>query len=230
MQVDNWFTPFVTLKDVQTIQTFSKSSRKLWWSSIRMKIKLLPPASEGWGKVIVSVCPHLREGGFPVPRLGGGIPHPKSRWRGTPSQVWVWGYPIPGLGGGNLVPGFGGGTSSQVWVGMYPIPGLGGGYPIPGWGGTPFQVWVGDIPIPGLGRGTPSQVWQGTPSQVWVGRYPIPGPDRVDGVPLPHTHTSAKRALATRRALCLLRSRKRTFFLVLLSSSYLFLRQTTFGA
>ena len=46
-------------------------------------VALLPPASEGWGKVIFSVCPHL-QGGYPVPGLDGG----------TPSQVWTGGYPI----------------------------------------------------------------------------------------------------------------------------------------
>ena len=63
------------------------------------------PPSKGWGKVIVSVCSHL--GGYPISVLGRGVPHPRSRWGGTPSQVQVEGYPIPGLGG-------------------YPIPGPGG--------------------------------------------------------------------------------------------------------
>ena len=87
------------------------------------------PPSEGWGKVIFSVCPHLP--------WGGG---------GTTSQVWVGGYPISGLGRGG--PGGGGGTPSQVQVGGYPIPG-------PGRGGTPSQVQVGGYPIPGPGRGVP---------------------------------------------------------------------------
>ena len=68
------------------------------------EFNLLPPASEGWGKVIFSVCPHLREeggypvpglwvgGGYPIPGLGGEVPHPRSRWRG--------GYPIPDQDGG----------------------------------------------------------------------------------------------------------------------------------
>ena len=56
----------------------------------------LPPASEGWGKVIFSVCSHLRgEGGYPIPGLEGG--------RGTPSKMrtgvpWVPLAPRSGRG------------------------------------------------------------------------------------------------------------------------------------
>ena len=55
----------------------------------------LPPACEGWGKIIFSVCSHLRGGGgYPI------------RWMGdTPSQVQV--------GGGGIPP-------SQVQVGLPP--------------------------------------------------------------------------------------------------------------
>ena len=49
----------------------------------------------------------------------GWVPHPRSGWGGTPSQVWLRGYPIPGLGG----------TPSQVWP-----------------EGTPSQVWQGGTP------------------------------------------------------------------------------------
>ena len=57
---------------------------------------LLPPASEGWGKVIFSVCSHLWGGGrYPIRGLA---------WRGG------GGYPVSGLGGGGYpVPGLGGG-------------------------------------------------------------------------------------------------------------------------
>ena len=59
---------------------------------------LLLPASEGWGKVIFSVCSHLRGEGYPV-------------------QVWMVGvYPISGLGG---VPCLGLDDAG------YPISGLG---------------------------------------------------------------------------------------------------------
>ena len=55
---------------------------------------LLPPASKGWGKVIVSVCPHLQR----------GVPHLRFGWgRGvTPSQVQTSQIPPPsrpGMGG-----------------------------------------------------------------------------------------------------------------------------------
>ena len=72
-------------------------------------VYLLPPASEGWGKVIFSVCSHLRGGGgYPIPGLWIGGDTPSQVGVGdTMSQVWVEGYPIPGLGGG-----------------VYPVPGL----------------------------------------------------------------------------------------------------------
>ena len=65
----------------------------------------LPPASEGSGKVIFSVCLHLRERGTPILLMGEGV---------TPSQVRTGGYPIPR---------FGGGYPSQVWMEGTPIPG-----------------------------------------------------------------------------------------------------------
>ena len=82
---------------------------------------LLPPTSEGWGKVIFSVCSHLWGGGYPISGLRwggtpfqvwGGTPFqvwggtPSHVWGGIPSQVWgvphLWGYPmmgVPHLGG-----------------------------------------------------------------------------------------------------------------------------------
>ena len=133
----------------------------------------LPPASEGWGKVIFSVCPHLRGGGVPHPRSGWGVPCPRSVAGGYPSQVWV-GVPIPGLGGG--VPCLRSGLGVQ-----YPIPGLDGegvpGVPPSGarsgwWGrGTPSQVWWGTPGLDGGGylRYPQGQVWMGgTLSQVWM--------------------------------------------------------------
>ena len=59
------------------------------------------------------VSPHLHgEGTYPIPGLGGGVPHPRSGW---------WGVPHPRSG-------WSGGTPSQVWmVGGYTIPGLDGG-------------------------------------------------------------------------------------------------------
>ena len=154
----------------------------------------LPPASEGWGKVIFTArvrtydgrsCFHRcvsvqlsggAGGGYPIPSLGRGVPHPRSGQGGvtpshfqggTPSQV-QGGYPIPCLGGGSPSQ-VQGGTPFQV-QGQYPIPGLGGtlsqfqgGYPISGPGG---------YPIPCLG-GTLSQVQGGTPIS-GLGGYSIP--------------------------------------------------------
>ena len=115
------------------------------------------------------------------------------------------GYPISDLDRG--------GTPSQVQTGEgYPIL-LMGGYPIKdqdggylgwvptlskiGWGTPPIQTWDGGVPPsrPGMG---------GTPIQDWMGYPPCP---RLDGVFPP----SAKQALATRQAVCLLHSRRRTF-------------------
>ena len=144
------------------------------------------------------------DGGYPVPGLNGGggalsqvwtgVPHPRSGWGGTPSQVqtggysiwlmggtpsqvWmgdspsqVWmGYPIPHMDGGHSIPGLDRGYPIPGLDGGYPIPGLDGGYPIsgPDWEGTPSGLW--GYPIPGLDGGTPS-CWQGdTPSKVRTG-------------------------------------------------------------
>ena len=116
---------------------------------------LLPPASEGWGKVIFSLCVSVHT------LMGGGVPHLRSGWVGTPSQVWLGGYPIPGLAGG------------------YPISGLAGGVPHlrSGWGELP-HLRSGGYPISGLGRG-------GTPSQVWVGGVPHLRLGGTQGTPLP---------------------------------------------
>ena len=64
------------------------------------RLYLLPPASEGWGKVLFSVClsVHTSRGGTLV----------RSGWRGA-------GVPWPGLDDG-------GGYASQVWM-------VGGGTP-----------------------------------------------------------------------------------------------------
>ena len=68
---------------------------------------LLPSASEGWGKVIFSLCVSvhtLTRGEYPIrPRGGGEVPRsrevPRSGWGGTPSNPgWKSGqrgYPHP---------------------------------------------------------------------------------------------------------------------------------------
>ena len=94
---------------------------------------LLPPTSEGWGKVIFSACSHLQGGtlsqvwmqGYPIPGPDRGITyHPRSG-----SAGW---YPIPGLEKG--------GTSSQVWIGDTTIQDEDGRYP------PPVQDWMGFSP------------------------------------------------------------------------------------
>ena len=155
---------------------------------------LLPPASEGWGKVLFSVCqstlpqggvPHLRSrwGGYSIPGLDRGEPHPMSGWGGTPSKVCMRGVPHPssGLGG---VPhprsGWEGGTPSQVWPGGYP---MGWGTPQDlGWG-TPWTMdWV---PSPRPGMGYPLGPGMGYPlPQTWDG---VPSPQTWDGIPPQHS-------------------------------------------
>ena len=107
------------------------------WIWLKIITTLLPPASEGWGKVIVSLCVsvHTSTGGtpfqvyvgYPLPRSRWGyplsksrqgVPLPRSRQGEPPSQVLSGGSPFPGPGRG--VP------HSQVQV---PCPGQ-----IPGWG------------------------------------------------------------------------------------------------
>ena len=111
----------------------------------------LPPASEGWGKVIFSlgVSVHTSTGGgTPSQVWVGGTP--SQVWPGevTPSQVWLGGVPHPRSDQG--------GTPSQVWLGVpYPRSGGGvphtrsGGYPISGPGGTR------GTPLPRLEMGYP---------------------------------------------------------------------------
>ena len=84
-------------------------------------LSLLPPASEGWGKVLFSVClsvhisgevPQLGIGGYPIPGpLGTPLIRsgwvPPRTWDGVPPQTWdripswTWdGVPPPDLGWG----------------------------------------------------------------------------------------------------------------------------------
>ena len=121
---------------------------------------LLPPASEGWGKVLFSVCLSVHiSGRVPQSGLGRGST-PSQVWTGgTPSQVWGGGYPIQVWGGGYPI---------QVWmVGGVPWPGFGGG-------GTLARFQWG-VPHPGLDGGRyPGQILMvgGYPGQVlMVGGY-----------------------------------------------------------
>ena len=164
----------------------------------------LPPASEGWGKVIFSVCSDLWGGGVvPHPGLdggGGGFTPSQVLGGGYPIQVWMveglphlrisglGEVPHPGLDGGGVPHLRSGGYPIQVWmVGGYPISGLGGTRSRSGWwGGTPSQVW--GVPHPGLdGGGVPHfRMVGGTPSQggtpAWSRWWGVPHPR---GVPQP---------------------------------------------
>ena len=137
-------------------------------SFINLHQEYLPTASEGWGKVMFSVCPHPK-GDTPV----------RSRW----------GAPQPGLMGG---------VGGVLWpgpIGGVPQPGpTGDGVPQPRWrgvsqpgltGGCPSQVWwdtQGVVPRAGMGTPTRSG-WVypscGTPWQGWG----IPHQVRTRGVP-----------------------------------------------
>ena len=120
--------------DTNTGRTYlqNESMAKTSPMAYELVIFLLPPAFEGWGKVIFSVCPHLGgggggvpvpglgEGGYPVPGLGRGVPHPRSRW-GVQHLRSRWGVQ-------HLRSGWWGVPPDQVWVvGDTPQPGLDGG-------------------------------------------------------------------------------------------------------
>ena len=117
------------------------------------------PHPKDGGKVLFSVClsVHISGGypvrsrGYPIPGLAGGVPHPRSGWGGTPSQVWL------------------GGTPSQVWPGGYLIPGLARGVPHPrsGWGVPHPRSRERGYPIPGLNGAT-----LGTPHPDLIWGYP----------------------------------------------------------
>ena len=140
----------------------------------RVSHQFLPPASEGWRKVLFSVCLSVHTS----PRGGGG--YLSKVWMvgegGYPSQVLMGGVPQPGLDGGE-----GTQVTPQPYLDGGGYPGLdGGGVPPParsGWWGfpgyLPGQVWmVGGTPWPGLDGVPPTMTEWGTPP-------------RLDGVPPP---------------------------------------------
>ena len=83
---------------------------------------LLPPASVGWGKVIVSLCLLVHK--------GGGVPPSGLGWVGTPIKLWTGGYPHPALDGG--VP--------PASLGRGYRPGVGTPPPTQGWMGIPSHM------------------------------------------------------------------------------------------
>ena len=143
---------------------------------------LLPPASEGWRKVMFSLCPPFRGGGdYPISSLdgpdGGGVPYPRSGW-----------------GGGGGMPSFwlGGVPHSRSGLGGTPIQDQDGGYP---WLPTPNSGLDGVTP-------PPSKTEWGTPP-------PHPG---LDGVPPPQIRRQISKASTCYAAGgVFFRSRRRTF-------------------
>ena len=158
-------------------------------------VAFLPPASEGWGKVIFTARVHsTREGNIytweclSVDHCRGGVPHPRSGGYpisglvagGTPSQVWLEGVPQPRSGlGGCPIPGLAREVPHPRSGRGIPHPRSGQGVPHPrsGWGEPHPRSGWGGYPIPGLAEG-------GTPFQVWgyLG-YHLPRPGM--GYPLP---------------------------------------------
>ena len=144
---------------------------------------ILPPASEGWGKVIFSVfvsvhtsmgrggTPSTDGGGYPLPRSrwGGGLPQPVLDRGGTPSQVQV-GVPPPWEGG----------TPAWTWEGVPPLS-VDGVPPNPGLDGfLPPPPLGRGYPLPGPGKGYPPCQWMGYPPiQDWMGSSPPPPPPTV---------------------------------------------------
>ena len=133
---------------------------------------------------------------------------------GVPCQVQPGGYPA---GGGTLARG-------GTLVRYPPWSGQDGGYPAGGGRGVPCQVQPGGYPAGGVPwlRGVP---WSDTPpGQVRMGGYPGLGGVPWSGTPpsqvrmgegtLPggrYPGRTTEGVLTTRRAVCLLRSRRRTF-------------------
>ena len=120
------------------------------------KLPCLPPTSEGWGNVIVSVCPHLQGGGGTPSEVWMGVPYLRSRWGGDPyPSLDGRGNPIPGSDGWYPIPGLDEGVphARSEWDvrhsadGGYPHPRSGCGVPPPpsttGWGTHLFKSgWV----------------------------------------------------------------------------------------
>ena len=152
----------------------------------------------------VPLLPGLGKRGYPIPGLGkgaGGI-------RSTPNQVWMGYAPRPGTG---YPPGPGMGCP-QTWDRVPPTPWTWDRVPPrPGMGYPPPQTW--DRVPPGPGTRYP-RTWDPVPPQTWDSVPPwtwdrVPPRPRT-GYP-PWTRSGLDRVLAMRRAVCLLRSRRRTF-------------------
>ena len=143
----------------------------------------LPPASEGWGKVIFSLCVSVHTS------MGGGVPQP-----GHPGQVWMvggggtpvrsaWWWGKKGLDGGGYLGYCQQGLDGGVYLG-YPRPSLDGwGYPeVPPWARSGCWGYLG-YPPPWLDEVPPHHDWMGYPPLPSLDG--VPPPPWLDGV-LPH--------------------------------------------
>ena len=85
---------------------------KYWLFADITALHFYRPPSEGWGKVIVSVCSHFGGGGYPIQPWtgGGGGSHVSDFWGGVPGFRFFGGVPgLRFLGGGPRSQIFGGG-------------------------------------------------------------------------------------------------------------------------
>ena len=95
-------------------------------------ILLLPPASEGWGKVLLSVCQsHLDRGDTPSGWWGEEVPHPRSGGGGTPSCWWGGGWVVSHPRSERGYP--------ILLMGKYPIQNQDRGPIETGWGTSPSR-------------------------------------------------------------------------------------------
>ena len=128
---------------------------------IMIKWGFLPSASEGWGKIIISVCLFVdtrgvHQDGVPRPDLGWGPPKARSGEQGTPGQRTPCSgmdYPQPGQDGGYPRMGY-----PQSWDGVPPSHSKTGA--TPGWG----------TPHPGM-RSPPPPIGQEKEYLLCGGRY-----------------------------------------------------------
>ena len=158
-----------------------------------------------------SVCPPLRRGGTPArSRSRRGDTRARSRRGGVTPARSRWGVTWPGPDvvppsrsgpGGTLAWTGGVALGSPVWTWDDPPPsGPGMGYP---------PIWTWDDP-------PPIWTWDGVPppSGPEMGFTPHLDLDLGWGYP-PSPVRTTEGVLATRRAVCLLRSRRRTFLYIL---------------
>ena len=148
-------------------------------ASIDFSIYFYRPPSEGWRKVIFSVCPHYGGGGgYPVSDFGGrgyglrfwgglglqsqifrgGCPGLRfsggvlvSDFRGDPSLRFSGGYPVSDFQGGSQSQIFGGGSWSQIFGGS-PSLRFFGGVPVSDFGGVPSLRFGGGYPVSVQGK------------------------------------------------------------------------------